>query len=1393
GRRHADLENTLGMFVNTLALHSYPAGKKRFADFLEEVKESANAAFENQDYPFERLVEKVALNRDAGRNPLFDVVFALLDIDLPAVEIPGLKLTPTAYDPGTAKFDLTFNCESGVPMGSPGEKAAAGEVLRFFVEYRTDLFLPESIERFIAYFKQVVKEVLRDRYKKIGEIEIIPGSEKQRILYEFNDTGEVYPADKTIPRLFVEQVERTPDNTAVVFEGEELSYEELDERASLLAYTLVNQGVRRWDLVGIMVDRSIEMIVGILGILKSGAGYVPLNPRAPLSRSRYILDECGVKLLLTAGEIRERISHGEENDYFEPRNGVIEDKDFIAGLSEEPAEAGPRIPRPVKDVAVEERRRPLSPVFKEEIERTLRQWVCPPHIEEGWLAETTAYVIFTSGSTGKPKGVPISHSNFCPLLHWGYKELGLGPKDRAIQNLSYYFDWSVWEIFIALTGGAALYMAPSEVLMLPGDCIEFMNKNQITVLHVTPTQYRYIVGVGKKLQSLKYLFIGAEKLTYDLVERSFVSVNEDCRVFNMYGPTEATIISAVLELYREDYKKFRRLSSIPIGGPVANIDLFVLDKNLRLCPVNVSGELYIAGDNLSTGYLNDQEKSRLSFIEKSCESLGIKGAAHPPSKEHAAPLSSHTGRPSRITLYRTGDLCRRLADGNIEFLGRVDYQVKIRGFRIEPGEIENCLLEHESVKDAVVVDLDTAEGEKYLCAYVVAEFTAHSADQGVGGTEVDLTGVEEVKQQLTPVLREYLSRTLPDYMIPSQVVFLDNIPLNPNGKVDRRALPEPEFEATAVQYAPPRGESEEKLVEIWSQVLGMESSSIGIDANFFEIGGHSLKATMLVAKIHKAFNVNIKLADIFRKPSIRGLTSYISSAVEDKFISLEPAGRKEYYSLSSAQKRLYLLQQFDMNNMTYNMPRVMLLEGEPDKKRLEKVLRRLVERHESFRTSFEMRRGEPVQKIHNPGEIEFKIEFEENPKLQIPNYKQITSHKSQITKETQPAADSMQKEAEGDGQSFPHHSSLIIHNSVLKFIRPFDLSKAPLLRVGLVKLQTGGKTSSPAGGAAPHILLVDMHHIISDGTSVKVFIGDFMDLYAGKELTPLPLQYKDFSEWQNSEDGKEAVSRQQQYWLGQFSGDVPVLKLPYDFPRPAKRSFAGASLEFEINQNKTETLRKLADEEGVTLFLVLLTVYNILLSKLSWSEDIVVGSPVVGRRFVEVQQIIGMFVNTVALRNYPRGSKTFKEFLQEVKKRTLEAFENQDYPFEDLVDEAAPTRKTSHNPMFDTMFTLQNIGVPEVELPGLKLKTLEYKHRFSRFDMTWISIEKEDSLIFTVEYSTALFKEEKVKNFAGFFEEIIDIVTAGRDICLKDIDIAAGLADSQESISVEASGDFDFV
>ncbi len=1267
GRNHLDLARVIGMFVNTLALRNYPSGEKRFLDFVQEVRARTTKAFENQDFQFEDLVERVSINRDASRNPLFDMVFAMQDISEPEIEIPGLSVTPLDYHIGVSKFDLTLSCEL---MSRGGVQAQA---LGFTVEYCTSLFMEETIQRFISYFKKIVTEVIKQRDIRIGEIEILPAEEKRQILYDFNHTGEAWPVYRTIPQLFSDQVLRNPDNTALVFAGEKLTYGELDEKSSLLADFLFKQGVREGDLLGIMLERSFEMIIGMLSILKAGSGYVPLNIKAPVSRNRYIMAECSIKFLLIARDIQEQTILKEEIEYFEFEYKALHHN--AAALK--------------------------SPTGGQ------------PVISSG----TTAYVIFTSGSTGKPKGVPITHANLSPLLHWGYRELGIGLGDRTIQNLSYYFDWSVWEIFITLTSGASLYMIPDEKLLNPGVCIDFITANEITILHITPSQYQYIVSQGIKLGTLRYLFIGAEKLTYDLLECSLASVGEGCRVFNMYGPTETTIIAAVLEIDRQEYAKYKRLSSVPIGTPAAELQLLVLDKNLQLCPVNRPGELYIAGDGLAAGYLNEQEHSSQVFIKNAYETEGIRGER----------------------LYRTGDLVRWLPDGSIEFLGRTDYQVKIRGFRIEPGEIEKRLLAHEAVKEAVVADLETGKGEKYLCAFIVAKRSGQSKGrlEWMNGTPPS-----------SEVLREYLSETLPDYMIPAYFVSLDSIPLNPNGKVNRKALPVPDLEGPGVKYIPPRNEFEEKLVEIWSEVLDIDPGSVGIDTSFFELGGQSLKATVLAAKINKELNIKLKLTEIFKMPTIRGLSSHLESAVADRLLAIENAEEKEYYPLSSAQRRLYILQQIEKNSMTYNMPRLMVLEGKPETHRLERTFCRLIERHESFRTSFEMVAGKPVQKIHRPGDIEFTIEF-------------CDSSKSTASESPQAVGSVM----------------------IQDFLRPFDLAHAPLLRLGLVKLME-----------EKFVLMLDMHHIISDGTSVGIFIRDFMAIYGGRELFPLHLQYryKDFSEWQDSKRWREAVAGQEQYWLDQFAGPVPEMKLTYDDTRSLPRSFEGNSLEFELDRETTRALKQLAREEGATLFMVLLAVYYVLLMKLSWREDIVVGTTVMGRRFADMQNIIGMFVNTLALRNYPSGQKSFTAFLKEIKERTLAAFENQDYPFEDLAEKVDPGRESSRNPLFDTLFTLQNIDIPEAEIPGLKLSPYEYKHRFSRFDMSWICIEKEGGLGVTVEYSTRLFTEERIKNFTHYFKEIIAAVLADKDIRLMDIDVYSGLVDSEKAISEEAYGDFGF-
>jgi amino acid adenylation domain-containing protein len=667
-------------------------------------------------------------------------------------------------------------------------------------------------------------------------------------------------------------------------------------------------------------------------------------------------------------------------------------------------------------------------------------------------------------------------------------------------------------------------------------------------------------------------------------------------------------------------------------------------------------------------------------------------------------------------IYKTGDLARWLPDGNIDFLGRIDYQVKIRGYRIEPGEIESHLTKLEDINEAVAAVRKNGP-EKYLCAYIVLK-----------GSKV-LDVVE---------LKNKLSENLPDYMIPSYFVQIEKIPLTANGKVDRKALPEPDVKA-GENYVPPRDKTEKELVEIWARVLGAEKDIIGIDSNFFDLGGHSLKATLLTARVHKEMNVKIPLAELFRTPTIREIAGYIKGLAEEKFLSIEAAEKKEYYKLSSAQKRMYVLQQMELKAINYNIPQVAVLKGDLSREKFEETFRKLIKRYESLRTSFHMIADQSFQRVHD--QVEFKIENDEPGKegtrglapLPIP-----------VTGKSQPAA-----------------------NLIKNFVRPFDLAQAPLMRVGLVKEQDN-----------THILMIDIHHIITDGTSMGILIKEFMKLYAGEELPGTRIQYKDFSEWENKRYKSKEKNKQEEYWKKQFAGDIPVMDLPTDYPRPGIKTFAGSSLSFEINTEETRAVKSLVSEQGITLFIALAALFDIFLSKISSQEEIIIGIPTAGRRHADLAQIIGMFVNTLVLRNHPAGHKTIKEFLNEVKENALAAFENQEYQFEELVEKLALNRDISRNPLFEVMFSLHNQTDPEqireIKVPDLKLKPYEYEERTAKFDLELIVVESNKRLSLTFIYGSKLFKKETVERFVNYFKRIVNFVVENSKTKIYEIDLLPG-------------------
>ncbi|MGA8942368.1 MAG: amino acid adenylation domain-containing protein, partial [Thermoactinomyces sp.] len=624
-----------------------------------------------------------------------------------------------------------------------------------------------------------------------------------------------------------------------------------------------------------------------------------------------------------------------------------------------------------------------------------------------------------------------------------------------------------------------------------------------------------------------------------------------------------------------------------------------------------------------------------------------------------------------------------------------DEQVKIRGYRIEPGEVTRCLLEHASVKEAIVTARQDLSGEPQLCAYYVPSAPCT---------------VDE--------LRQHLGKELPDYMIPDHFVQLEKLPLTANGKVDKKALPVPDSDVKA-NYMPPANPIEEKLEEIWKNVL--EQDSFGREDNFFDRGGNSLKGMILSSQIHKHMNVDLPLREIFARPTIREQAAYIQQKESVRYTKIPVAPPQEYYPVSSAQKRLYIVGQLEGMGTSYNMPHVFHIHGDLSIPNLEKALQALAERHESLRTSFHLVAGELKQKIH--------------PEAKLPLERYQARNQSEINR------------------------------LIEQFIRPFDLKQAPLVRAGLIE----------TGENQEYVLLMDLHHIISDGVSMNLLFQDLTSLMKGEDLPPLALQYKDYAVWQQNERQTDLWKQHEQYWVGELSGELPVLDLPTDYPRPAVQQFDGNHLSFEIGPDLTRQLKKLVDEQNVTLYMTLLAAYNILLAKYTGKVDIIVGSPIAGRSHADLQSMTGMFANTLAVRNRPEPDLSFTAFLEQVKNRVLTMYEHQDYPFEELVEKLDAERDLSRNPLFDTMFAMQNIKMPALELPGLKIEQAEFPWKKSKFDMSWMiaEAEAEESLQGVVEYSTHLFRPETVQRMIRHFIHIVEQIVEQPRIRLQEIELAS--------------------
>lgn len=1185
-----------GNFVNTvLALRNRIQPGMTFKDLLLHVKDVLKDAGENQNYPIESLMYQLDIETTPDQFPLFDTAVLLENIhDINYIRHLNLN---TLFS-----FSRTDTHIDGV------------------IEYNGARYHKDTIARIVSHLINFLGIATFNLDQKVNSIDVFSPDEKTQLLEEFNRTDEPFSRELTIHGLFAKQARETPENIAVVMgeEKQSVTYGELDKKSSCLASHLITEGVAPGSIVGLMLERSIDMVTAMLAVLKCGAAYLPIDPGHPADRVAYMMNDSEVKLLLTQEHLRDRVQ-------LDVRVLELNDKSLYE-------DEGVELPDTAKDVS------------------------------------NLAYIIYTSGSTGKAKGVTVEHRSIVNTLLWRKNYYKFNSSDVVMQVLGYTFDSSVEDIFTTLVSGARLVLIPQDSIYDLNYLKSVVTGNGVTYFLIVPGFYKsFLEEISDGLKGVRAVTVAGDNISEKLVSRHF-QLLPGIELYNEYGPTENSVCSTVYR-FRPDNP------AVLIGKPISNVKCYILINGDQLAPIGVPGELCVSGGGLARGYLKRPELTNEKFV-------------------------NHPFIPGE-KMYRTGDLARWLPDGNIDFLGRIDHQVKIRGFRIELGEIENRLMGNPNIKETLVVAIE--EEEKYLCAYFVAE------------SKIDQTE-----------LRDLLSQHLPEYMIPAYFVQLEQMPLTLNGKIDRKALPKPDVSGGEGSYTAPRNGIEKKMVDIWSEVLEVEKDRMGIDNNFFDLGGHSLKATVLVSRINKAFDTRIPMAEIFHRSCIRELAEFISEkAGEELYTAITPAKEKEYYVPSSAQNRLYVLQQMEEDNISYNIPIIYILDGQLEKERLENAFRLLIQRHEIFRTSFVPVDDLPMQKIH--GEVPFGVSY-----FQLPP---------------------------GAGEE---REKQVIRD----FIRPFDLSRAPLLRAGVIEV-TGER----------HILIADVHHIISDGVSHRLLMEDFMALYENLELEPLKLQYKDYSEWQQSKlDSAESVLKAQEaYWLKQFEGTVPVLNIPTDFPRTKDHDFAGKTYQFELGKENTEGLRKLASEQDVTMHILTFAIFNVLLARKSGQDDLVVGTPVAGRRHADLERIIGLFINTLALRNFPCGDKTFLQFLAEAKEYFLMGFENQDYQFEDLVKRLNVNRDMNRNPLFDFMFELMKFDPGKGEGLGvgsnrLKAAHYELEKTTTKIDQDWLGVEVEDNVYFTVNYSTRLYREETIGLFHREFIILTESILADPNTLIQDLE-----------------------
>ncbi|AXG70687.1 tyrocidine synthase 3 [Kordia sp. SMS9] len=1178
-RDRTELEAQIGLYLNTLAIRTSFEATKTIRELLAIQKHTLLEAYTHQAYPFDELVDALSLERDVSRSPLFDVMVVLHSQQNIANKtenrLKGLDLKPyLKLAAKTSRFDYTY-------------AFFRGEKLQLKLTYNTDIYEALHVQQLCQHLENILEEIVTNPQQKINEINYLSTAETKLLLEDFTATKIDYNQQETILNLFEEQVVKTPNAIAIVFEDKTIDYKTLNATANQLAnYLDTTYQLELNDLVGIKLVRNEWMLISMLAVLKTGAAYVPIDPNYPEDRVTYIESHSQCTLTITFEELQK---------------------------------------------------------FK-----TNQEKYAAKNLEKVIDANSLAYVIYTSGSTGKPKGVMITHKNATSFLQWAAHEFDLSTFETVYATTSFCFDLSIFEIFFTLTVG--------KKIRLLQDALEiktYVDTDKKVLLNTVPSVIKKIPEITH--DNIRVINVAGEEFPID---EHFLSLAKKKEIRNLYGPSEDTTYSTCYRIQGTEK------TNVSIGKPIANGHVYILSETMKVQPIGVSGELCVSGAGLSKGYLHNDTLTAEKFIP------------HPFIKGEL--------------LYKTGDLAKWLPDGNIAFLGRKDRQVKIRGYRIELGEIENVLTSFSDDISEVVLMVKKVQKYKVLVAY----FT----------TKNDIEKTE---------LKEYLASKLPEYMVPSHYVSLSQMPLTPNGKIDRKSLPEITGESIIRnRYIAPKTPKEKAIVRIWQSILGIEK--IGVTDNFFELGGNSLMVSQVINIMSKELNQEVSFVDFFSAPIIKELALLLK---QQNYIEIPRVEEAVSYPVSSSQYRLWILSQFAEGSIAYNMPMVLKLLGKLDHKTLELAFHKVIARHEILRTNFKRdASGEVRQYISD--EIPFQI-----------NYVDCCNTADQKTK--------VASYLDTDYQT------------------AFNLEKNPLLRATLIKTET-----------AEHIFLVTMHHIISDGWSQEILISEIITLYnsiiSGEEivLPALPIQNKDYVSWLKKTSKTQLYKESETYWLQQFQGTLPVLDLPSFKSRPKVQTFHGSVKSHQYSEAFLQSLKTFSKSNNASLFMTLMAGINALLHRYTHQNDIILGTPIAGREHPDLEGQIGLFVNTLAIRTQIENNQSFSSLIHTQKNNLLNAYEHQNYPLDELVTKLNLQRDTSRSALFDVMVILQNqeqlqnIGSNN-HLNDIIVESYPISNRTSKFDMSFVFSELNDKLTLEIEYNTDIYDDYFVDKIFSHFEKLL--------------------------------------